>query len=160
MSGRDSVKSLLVLRKLTRAIADAVRAQLTEYLVTLTPLLQPQGVFGDYIQGTQREPSPKADLAFKDLKALYDAVAPAKPLNLRRELSTTFQLQQPESGRHAAGLRPCGADRVGQQKDHRAIAADMDTDVRVDSRRSVCRRSLDQQRPRRRASAVHSSAIS
>jgi hypothetical protein len=90
MTGRESVKSLLVLRKLTRAIADVVRAQLMEHLVTVTPLLQPQGVFGEYIQGTQREPSPKADLALKDLKALYDAISPAKPLNLRRELTPPF----------------------------------------------------------------------
>jgi hypothetical protein len=90
MSGRDSVKSLLVLRKLTRAIADAARSQLTEYLTTLTPLLQPQGVLGDYIQGTQKETILKAEQAFKDLKALYETAAPAKPLNLRRELSPPF----------------------------------------------------------------------
>jgi hypothetical protein len=90
MSGLDSVKSLLVLRKLTRAIADAARGQLTEYLTTVTPLLQPQGVLGDYIQGAQKETSLKADQSFKDLKALYEAVAPAKPLNLRRELSPPF----------------------------------------------------------------------
>jgi len=90
MSGLDSVKSLLVLRKLTRAIADAARAQLTEYLTTVTPLLQPQGVLGDYIQGAQKETSLKADQSFKDLKAIYEAIAPAKPLNLRRELSPPF----------------------------------------------------------------------
>ena len=90
MSGIDSVKSLLVLRKLTRAIADTARAQLTEYLTTLTPLLQPQGIFGDYIQGAQKETSLKAEQAFKDLKAIYETAAPAKPLNLRRELSPPF----------------------------------------------------------------------
>jgi hypothetical protein len=90
MTGRDSVKSLLVLRKLTRAIADAVRAQLMEHLATLTPLLQPQGVFGEYIQAAPKEPSHKADQAFKELKAIYDAVSPAKPLNLRRELTPPF----------------------------------------------------------------------
>jgi hypothetical protein len=90
MTGHESVKSLLVLRKLTRAIADVARAQVTEYLATLTPLLQPQAVFGEYIQGAQREPSPKADLAFKELKALYETISPAKPLNLRRELTPPF----------------------------------------------------------------------
>jgi len=64
MSGLDSVKSLLVLRKLTRAIADTARAQLTEYLNTLTPLLQPQGILGDYIQGAQKETTLKSDQAF------------------------------------------------------------------------------------------------
>lgn len=90
MYERDTVKSLLVLRKLTRAIADAARSHLTEYLTTLTPLLQPQGVLGDYVQGAQKDPVLKAEQAFKDLKALYEAAAPAKPLNLRRELSPPF----------------------------------------------------------------------
>ena len=90
MDHPESVKSLLVLRKLTRAMAEAARAQLTEYLTTLTPLLQPQGVLGDYVQGQQREPALKAEQAFKDLKALYETVSPAKPLNLRRDLSPPF----------------------------------------------------------------------
>jgi hypothetical protein len=90
MDGRDSVKSLLVLRKLTRAIADAARSQLTDYLNTLTPLLQPSGVLGDYVQGAQKEPVLKAEQAFKDLKALYEAIATVKPLNLRRDLSPPF----------------------------------------------------------------------
>ena len=90
MDSLDSVKSLLALRKLTRAIAEAARTQLTEYLTTLTPLVQPQSVLGDYVQGTQRDPTLKAEQAFKDLKALYEAVSPAKPLNLRRDLSPPF----------------------------------------------------------------------
>ena len=55
MNGRDSLESLLVLRKLTRAIAEAVRAQMTEYLTTLAPLLWPRMVLGDYIQGGSKE---------------------------------------------------------------------------------------------------------
>ncbi len=90
MTGRDSVKSLLVLRKLTRAITDAVRAQLTEHLATLTPLLRPESVFGDHIQGVPREPSHKADQALKELQALYETLAPTKPLNLRQELTPPF----------------------------------------------------------------------
>ena len=87
MNGRDSVQSLLVLRKLTRAITDAVRVQMTEYLKTLTPLLRPKAVLGDYIQGGPKEPSRKSDKAFGDLQTLYDAVAAARPYNLPRELS-------------------------------------------------------------------------
>jgi len=90
MTGRDSVKSLLVLRKLTRAISDVVRGQLVEHLTTLTPLLQPQGVFGEYIQAPQREPTLKAEQAFKELKTLYETITPVKPLNLRRELAPPF----------------------------------------------------------------------
>jgi hypothetical protein len=87
MSDRDNIQSLLALRKLTRAITDAVRVQMTEYLKTLTPLLRPQVVLGEYVQGGQKEPTRKADKAFKDLLALYEAVAPAKPFYLQRELN-------------------------------------------------------------------------
>jgi hypothetical protein len=87
MSGRDSIQSLLVLRKLTRAITDAVRVQMTEYLKTLTPLLRPKAVLGEYVQGGPKEPSRKADKAFGDLQTLYAAVAVGKPYNLARELS-------------------------------------------------------------------------
>ena len=72
MDGRDSVRSLLVLRKLTRAIADAVRQQMTEYLATLAPLLRPQTVLGDYIQGGAKEATRKADKALKELQGLYE----------------------------------------------------------------------------------------
>jgi hypothetical protein len=87
MNGRDGVQSLLVLRKLTRAITDAVRVQMTEYLKTLTPLLRPKAVLGDYVQGGPKEPSRKSDKAFGDLQALYETVAVAKPYNLPRELT-------------------------------------------------------------------------
>ncbi len=87
MNGRDSIQSLLVLRKLTRAIADAVRTQMSEYLDTLTPLLRPQVVLGDYVQGGQKESTRRADKAFKELQALYEAVAATKPFNLPRELN-------------------------------------------------------------------------
>lgn len=87
MNGRDGVQSLLVLRKLTRAITDAVRVQMTEYLKVLTPLLRPKAVLGDYVQGGPKEPSRKSDRAFGDLQALYEKVAAAKPYNLPRELT-------------------------------------------------------------------------
>lgn len=87
MNGHDSVQSLLVLRKLTRAITDAVRVQMTEYLKTLTPLLRPKAVLGDYVQGGLKEPSRKADKAFGNLQALYETVAVARPYNLPRELN-------------------------------------------------------------------------
>ena len=95
MNGRDSVQSLLMLRKLTRAITDAVRVQMTEYLKTLTPLLRPKAVLGDYVQGGTKEPSRKSDKAFGSLQALYESVAVARPFNLPRELSTPLALGSP-----------------------------------------------------------------
>ncbi|MPZ20813.1 MAG: hypothetical protein GEV06_23320 [Luteitalea sp.] len=87
MDGRDSTQSLLVLRKLTRAITDAVRVQMTEYLATLAPLLRPKLVLGDYVQGGSKESTRRADKAFKALQALYETVGGAKPFTLSRELT-------------------------------------------------------------------------
>jgi hypothetical protein len=95
MNGRDGVQSLLVLRKLTRAITDVVRVQMTEYLKTLAPLLRPKAVLGDYVQGGLKEPSRKSDKAFTDLQALYDKVATAKPYNLPRELTPPLSFSNP-----------------------------------------------------------------
>lgn len=90
MNGRDSIQSLLVLRKLTRAIADAVRVQMTEYLASVSPLLRPAALLGDYVQGGIKEAPVKAERAFKDVQALYQAIAPAKPFSLPRDIGTPF----------------------------------------------------------------------
>jgi len=82
------MQSLLALRKLTRAIADVVRSQMTDYLATLAPLLAPKMVLGDYVQGGAKETPRKAEKAFKELQALYETVAATKPFNLPRELTT------------------------------------------------------------------------
>jgi hypothetical protein len=87
MKERDSIQSLLVLRKLTRSITDVVRVQMTEYLRTLTPLLRPKALLGEYIQGGVKEPTRKADKAFKDLQAAYELVAGSRPFNLPRDLT-------------------------------------------------------------------------
>jgi hypothetical protein len=90
MSERDSIRSLLVLRKLTRAISDAVRTHISEHLATLTPLFRPQVVLGDHILGGVKESTRRAEQALKEIQAQYDAIAPAKPFNLRRELTPPF----------------------------------------------------------------------
>lgn len=93
MNGRDSTQSLLVLRKLTRAITEAVRQQVTEHLATFTPLLRPTTVLAEYVQGGQKESSRKAEKAFHELETLYQTVATAQPFNLPRELSTPLSFQ-------------------------------------------------------------------
>lgn len=90
MAERDSTQSLLVHRKLTRAIADVVRAELLLHLATLTPLFQPQTVLGDRIQGGQSESLRRAERVFKELQSSYESIAPAKPFSLRRELMPPF----------------------------------------------------------------------
>jgi hypothetical protein len=92
MDGRDSTQSLLVLRKLTRAIADVVRAQMTEYLATLAPLLRPKMVFGDYFEDGSKESTRRSEKAFKEFQALYESVGGNKPFNLPRELTLPLRL--------------------------------------------------------------------
>src|ERR1700676_2209737 len=92
MSGREDVQSLLALRKLTRAITDLVRVQMSEYLKPLAPLMRPRALLGDYVQGGLKEPSRKSDKAFADLQALYVKVITAKPFNLSRELAAPLSL--------------------------------------------------------------------
>jgi hypothetical protein len=92
MSDYDNIQSLLALRKLTRAIADAVRAQITDHLTTLAPLFRPQTVLGDHIVGGLKESTRRADQALKEVQALHEAVAPVQPFNLRRELTVPMNL--------------------------------------------------------------------
>ena len=92
MNGREGTQSLLVLRKLTRAIADTVRGQMTEYLATLAPLLRPKMILGDYIEDGSKESIRRSDKAFKELQALYEKVSSTKPFNLPRELTLPIRL--------------------------------------------------------------------
>jgi hypothetical protein len=89
MSGRD-IQSLLAQRRVTRAVSEAVRTELSQHVSVLTPLLRPEAVFSEYIEGGRRDAGHKPGLALKELQALYEQIAPAKPLNLRRELTPPF----------------------------------------------------------------------
>jgi hypothetical protein len=92
MSGSDSTQTLLARRKLTRAIGDAMRGQMADYLAVLTPQLRPSAVLGEYMHGGQREPNRKAERAYKELQALYESAATVAPFNLPRELKPPFNL--------------------------------------------------------------------
>jgi hypothetical protein len=87
-----STKRLLVLRKLTRAVADLLRGQLKDYLATLSPLLRPRAVLGDYVQGATKETVKGSEAAFKELQSLYETVAGSKPFNLPRELKPPLEV--------------------------------------------------------------------
>lgn len=86
------IQRLLVLRKLTRAVADLLRASMREYLSTLAPLVRPRAVLGDYVQSNTRETSKIADSAFKELQAVYETVARAAPFNLSGELKPPVEI--------------------------------------------------------------------
>ena len=79
-----NTQQLLQLRKLTRAVSDQLRGQLKDYLVTLSPLIRPRTVLGDYVQGSVKETVRGADKTFKDLQSLYESVAGASPFHLAK----------------------------------------------------------------------------
>lgn len=81
-----STQKLLVLRKLTRAVADLLLKELTEHLATLTPLLKPKAVLGGHIHGASKETARGADKALRELQELYAGVCGAPPFNLARDL--------------------------------------------------------------------------
>jgi hypothetical protein len=89
---RADTSSLLVLRKLTRSISTALRAQLVEHVTTLTPILRPEIAFGKHIQGGQKDWVVKSDQALKDLRALYERIALSGPFNLRLDPTPPFDL--------------------------------------------------------------------
>jgi hypothetical protein len=81
-----STQRLLVLRKLTRTLSDYLRNQLRGYVTTLTPLLRPRVVLGDYVESSVKETVKGADKAFHDLKSIYEGIVTAKPFNLPKDL--------------------------------------------------------------------------
>ena len=92
MDEQISTQRLLVLRKLTRAVSDHLRAQLKDYLATITPLLRPTAVLGEYIQGSSKITVKGADRAFKELQALYDSIAAKKPFELHAGLQPPIEM--------------------------------------------------------------------
>src|SRR5262249_14315924 len=81
-----TTQKLLMLRKLTRAVSDLLRSALKEHLATLTPLLRPRTVFGEFIAGSPKDVVTGADKAFKELQTAYEAVAGTRLYNLPKEL--------------------------------------------------------------------------
>jgi len=92
MDRRDSTRSLLVLRKLTRAIAEIVRAEITEYLAAFAPLLRPKMLLGDYVEDGSKDSTRRSEKAFKELQGLYEMVAATKPFNVPKELMLPLRL--------------------------------------------------------------------
>jgi hypothetical protein len=107
------MQSLLVLRKLTRAIADVARDQLVDFLTTLTPLMRAETVLGNHVHGGRRDASRRPDQVMKELQTQYDALAPTKPLHLQREL--TSPLDFAGSGLEISPVEYVHATRAGSQ---------------------------------------------
>jgi hypothetical protein len=79
-----TIERVQSLRRLTRAVGDLLRDQLTAHLSTLAILFRPRRVLGQYIQGSEKDPVKGADRVYRDLQALYVSVARAAPFTLAR----------------------------------------------------------------------------
>ena len=66
------LQRLRSLRKLTRAIAESLRSELKEHLSTVTLLLRPRTILGDFVEGSAKGEVKGSDTAFRDLRSRYD----------------------------------------------------------------------------------------
>jgi hypothetical protein len=87
-----STRKFIALRKLTRSLAETLRADLRSTLITVEPLLRPRAMFGEYVQGHGKELVKGADRAFKDLAADFAEVAGSKPFHIGKELKSPFEV--------------------------------------------------------------------
>jgi len=105
-----TIERVLGLRRLTRAVADALTEQVSGYLATLGPLFRPRRVLGEHVRGNERDPVKGADRVFRELQALFDNVARAQPFTLARELKSPIDVSSvtleihPVEYRHEASV--------------------------------------------------------
>jgi hypothetical protein len=92
MEENYSIQRMLDLRKLTRAIAELLRGQMRDYMVSLAPLYHPRTVLGEYVQGSTKEALKGANAVFKELQALYDSIAPTRPFNLSKDVKAPLDI--------------------------------------------------------------------
>ncbi|MDZ3991654.1 hypothetical protein [Pseudomonas sp. Teo4] len=92
MTQTFDVEALIKLRGQTRAIADALKAQASDYLATVAPLIRPQTLFGEYLQGAQRSSGRETQHHFQSLIELYERIGSATPFQLVSELEVPLNL--------------------------------------------------------------------
>ena len=96
MEERYSTERLLVLRKLTRAIADLLRGQLKDHTSTLAPLMHPKNVLGNYVGGQAYEVSRTGEKAFNELRERYQAIVKSRRFNLPPDFKTPLEVINPQ----------------------------------------------------------------
>jgi hypothetical protein len=80
-----TTQHLLTLRKITRTVADMMRAELREYLATLAPLFRPRAVLGAHAESGSMDTVKGADAALKELQTIFQTISVSKPFSLPRE---------------------------------------------------------------------------
>lgn len=86
------LQKLRSLRKLTRAIAESLRTELKEHLGTVTLLLRPRTILGDFVESSSKGEVKGSDVAFRDLRSKYEAVAGGRPYGLSKELNPPIEI--------------------------------------------------------------------
>ncbi len=81
------MERLLVLRRLTRALETSVGTWVRGHVAALGPLLRPRPVLGGRSRrARQGDAAARTDRIWKDVEALYAAIAPRAPFNVARDL--------------------------------------------------------------------------
>jgi hypothetical protein len=86
-----STKRMIALRKLTRAVAGCLTAQLREHLEAIGPQLRPRAVLGDYVESV-RDQVRGGEAAFKDLQTLYEKVGGPRKFDFAQTLERPLEL--------------------------------------------------------------------
>jgi hypothetical protein len=115
MAESFTIERVSGLRRLTRAVADALTEQVSGYLATLGPLFRPRRVLGEHVRGSEREPVKGADRVFRELQSLFDNVARAQPFTLVRELKSPIDISSVTLEIHPVEYR-YEADSAGEKR--------------------------------------------
>lgn len=86
------VAAHLEARKLTRAITQFVQGELEQHLATLSPLLRPRTVLGDFVAGSKQK-IPGADVAHRRVVELFDNIARKAPFSIPGELPNPLEIE-------------------------------------------------------------------
>lgn len=86
------LQKLRSLRKLTRAIAESLRSELKEHLSTVTLLLRPRTVLGDFVESSSKGEVKGSDAAFREVRSHYETVAGGRPFGLSKELNPPIEI--------------------------------------------------------------------
>ena len=86
------ISQLLRQRKITRAVAELLTAEIDGHLQTLTPLINPRRVFAEKIHGGPKTAGKSGPQALAKLQKRYTALHNARPFDLRRDFDTPLML--------------------------------------------------------------------
>ncbi|MBZ9556818.1 MULTISPECIES: hypothetical protein [unclassified Modicisalibacter] len=92
MTQSFDVDGFINARKQTRVVSDILKVQAADYLATLAPLVRPQPLFGEYLQGAPRGSGRETQHHFKEFRTLFDTHASARPFNLLNELEVPLNI--------------------------------------------------------------------